>query len=366
MSAFVNKSGQPNAVRRGVWGRAWPLLRIGSRALVVLALAGAALYYGCGRVPPEPFWEPSKEDTVSIRQAIEEHKSLFQIGLSELQMVMIDTALPGSTKSILTDELKGNPFKPRFRCAGFQHLFYDTAYDLEYRFAATLDTTGTETTCTVTYAETIPGEFLMYAFRMTDSLRESLFFPNPGETLRLPYYDSLLRPCSVIVKKPLEAVTSGGCVLRKQSGNWELWKLSGGTRFYAPNPDDAPYFARCVLSGGGRLDTVLLRPDTLHYGIQRFYPYADTTTGGILTYTQRDTVRLASLLSTLGTDGAEYVYFNGRRYDMQGPRTGQQILLADVAPGLYKLYVEEIPPTVLWEVKGKYSATVWSIPIRVK
>ncbi len=366
MSVFVKKSGQQNVVRPGCSSGARPLLRVGSRALVVVALACAALYYGCGRVAPEPFWEPSAEDTVGIKQAIEANKSLFKIGLSELQMVMIDTALPGSTKSILAGEIKGNPFKPRFRCAGFQHMFYDTAYDLEYRFASVLDTLGTETTCTVTYAETIPGEFLMYAFRMTDSLRESLFFPNPGETLRLPYYDSLLKPCSVVIKKPLEAVTTGGCVFKKKSGSWELWKLSGGTRFYAPNPDDAPYFARCVLAGGGRLDTVLLRPDTLHYGIQRFYPYADTPTGGIYSYTQRDTIRLANLLSTLGTDGAEYVYFNGQRYDMQGPRARQQIILADVAPGLYKLYVEEIPPAVLWEVKGKYSATVWSIPVRVK
>jgi hypothetical protein len=334
--------------------------------LVILALACAALYYGCGRVPPEPFWEPSADDTVKIKQVVEENKSLFKIGLAELQMVMIDTALPGSTKSILADELKGNPFKPRFRCAGFQHLFYDTAYDLEYRFAATLDTLGTETTCTVSYAETIPGEVLMYAFRMTDSLRESLFFPNPGETLRLPYYDSLLKPCSVFISKPLEATTAGGCVLRKEKGEWKIWKLSGGTRFHAPNPDDAPYFVRTVLAGAGRSDTVLLRPDTLHYGIQRFYPLAETSTGGILTYTQRDTIRLASLLSTLGTDGAEYVYFDGRRYDMQGPRSNQQILLADVAPGLHRLSVQEIPPAVLWEVKGRYSATVWSIPIRVK
>ncbi|MEO0078739.1 MAG: hypothetical protein ABIK86_07070, partial [candidate division WOR-3 bacterium] len=301
MSVFVKNRGQQNAICRGFWCRAWPLLRIGSRALVIMALAGAALYYGCGRVAPDPFWEPSPEDTVGIREAIEANKSLFKIGLSELQMIMIDTALPGSTKSILAGEIKGNPFKPRFRCDSFQHVFYDTAYDLEYRFAAVLDTLGKETTCTVTYAETIPGEFLMHAFRMTDSLRESLFFPNPGETLRLPYYDSLLKPCNVVIRKPLEAVSTGGCVLRKKAGKWELWKLSGGTRFYAPNPDDAPYFARCVLAaGGGRLDTVLLRPDTLHYGIQRFYPHADTSTGGIYSYTQRDTIRLASLLSTLG------------------------------------------------------------------
>jgi hypothetical protein len=119
---------------------------------------------------------------------------------------------------------------------------------------------------------------------------------------------------------------------------------------------------RAVLSGGvGRYDTVLLRPDTMHYGLQRFFAYADTTTGGILTYRQSDTLRLASLQSNLGNDGAEYLYFNGQRYVYNNP-----IILATTPPGVYHFYIEEVPPVVLWEVNGNYSATVWAIPVRVK
>lgn len=329
-------------------------------AVAVAALAMTVLFFGCGRVPPESFWEPSAEDSAAIDAAVRANVGYFRFDIQELQMTMIDTVLPGSTATILRDELTGNPFKPRFRADGFQHVF--SRDSLQYTFIATLDTAKTETTCTVTAVETIPGLFNIHAYAMTDSLRESLFFPNPGETLRLPYYSSTMSPRDEVVSKPLAAVTSGGCVLKKSNGQWSVWKLAGGNRFYAPSMDDAPYYYWIYLVGGGRTDTITLRADTLHYGMQRFYALEDTSRFGILTYTKNDTLRISNLTTNNG-NAATYLHFRGMRTEF---KTTTRIPLADVPAGLYQLYVEHIPIQVLWENQGSYNATVWGIPVRVK
>jgi hypothetical protein len=60
-------------------------------------------------------------------------------------------------------------------------------------------------------------------------------------------------------------------------------------------------------------------------------------------------------------DAYDFVYFNGRRYELS-----DTVRLDSVTPGIYRLSVEHIPVTVLWEVQGDYSATAWGIPIRIQ
>jgi hypothetical protein len=340
-----------------------------------LAVALCLVLFGCGRTPPEGFWEPTSDDSARIKATIEANKGYFKTGLAELAMVLCDTALPGTTATILRKELQGNPFKQRFRLDSLEHVFYTDSFEMEYTFIAGLnldsfmrvspsgkETTwvppNSETTCTITFAETIPGMLRMHAWGMTDSLRESLIIVPPAETLRLPFYADTMTHRDTVIEKAIAGASTDGCVLRKVNGEWVLWKMAGGGRFYAPGPEDAPYIVNFYLKSKDRVDTVNLRPDTLHYGIQRFFS-VDTADHQLLTFSAGDSVKVTNLLTNLG-DAYDYLYFNGRRYEFK-----DTVKFDSVSPGIYRLSLEHIPAPVLWEVKGKYTATVWGVPIRV-
>ncbi|MBN2466048.1 hypothetical protein JXD38_10560 [candidate division WOR-3 bacterium] len=332
-------------------------------------LAGAALcallaaaIFGCGRIAPEGIWEPTRDDTAGIMAAVAANEGYFKTGIAELAMEMCDTVLPGTTRTLLNDELTGNRFKGRFRLDGLQHVFDTASYALKYTFIAGLDTLSQETTCTVTLAETIPGKVLMHAWQKTNYLYDSEIVISPTETLRLPFYTDSMLPCDTVIEKPLNGASIEGCVLKKMDGAWQLWKLAGGGRFYVPGPDDAPYILYLSLKSlDNRVDTVNLRPDTLHYGIQRFYS-ADT---GLLTYSVGDWVQVTGLLTNQG-DAWDYVYFNGKRYEYNRAAGSDTVKFDSVTPGIYRLSLEHIPAPVLWENEGDWNATVWSIPIRIE
>jgi len=270
-----------------------------------LAVALCLVFFGCGRTPPESFWEPTKDDSAGIKSVIEANKDYFKTGLAELAMTLCDTVLPGSTYKILPKELLGNPFKQRFRLNQLEHVFYSDS--VKYTFIAGLDTLEQETTCTVALAETIPGVLRMHAWEMSDSLRESLIIVPPAETLRLPYYSSVMTPRDTVIEKRIDGSSIDGCVLKKVNGEWVLWKMAGGGRFYAPGLEDAPHiFYFYLKSANDRVDTVNLRPDTTQYGIQRFYSVDDQ----LLTYAVGDWVMVSNLTVSAGEgDAYHYLYF---------------------------------------------------------
>jgi len=335
------------------------LRRLAGAALCALV---AAAIFGCGRTAPEGFWEPTKDDTAGIKAAVDANKGYFRTGLAELAMQMCDTVLPGTTDKILPDELVGNRFKGRFRLDGLQHVFDTSQYELKYTFIAGLDTLNQETTCTVTLGETIPGTVRMHAWQKTNYLYDSIIVVPPAETLRLPFYSETWYPCDTVFEKTLSGASIEGCVLKKTDGAWQLWKLAGGGRFYVPGPEDAPYILRFALkSGDNRVDTVNLRPDTLHYGIQRFY----SVDGELLTYSVGDWIQVTSLLTNQG-DAYDYLYFNGKRYEYNRTAGSDTVKFESLTPGIYCLSLEHIPAPVLWENEGEFNATVWSIPIRIQ
>lgn len=326
----------------------------GAALCVVLAVA----ILGCGRTPPEGFWEPTEDDSTGIEAAVEANKGYFRTGLPELALTECDTALAGSTRTVYANELLNNRFKGRFRLDAMEHVF-DSVY-LKSTFIAGLDTLSQETTCTVTMAETIFGTLRMHAWAKSDSLGETLFFPSPGETLRLPFYADSMTPCDDTIEKPIEGASIEGCVLKKIDGTWRLWKMAGGGRFYAPKPADAPYILQFYLNGpDDRVDTVVLRPDTSQYGIQRFYS-VDPADEQLLTYAVGDWVRVSNL-TTNQLVALDYLHFNGRRYEFS-----DTVKFDSVNPGIHRLSLEHIPGPVLWETEGEYNATTWGIPIRIQ
>jgi len=320
--------------------------------------------FGCGRTPPEGFWEPTKDDTAGIVQAVEAKKNYFRTGLAELAMQYCDTAIAGTTGTIFANELRGNRFKARFLHDSMQHIF--DSNPMYYTYIAGLDTLNQETTCTVTLTESIFGKLRMHAKAKTDSLRDSLVPVGEGETLRLPFYSDTMTPCNIYIEKPISGASVEGCVLKKVDGVWQLWKLAGGGRFYAPGPADAPAigyaFVRSSRKDSVTIDTVLLRPDTTHFGIQRFYSVA-AADSQLLTYSVGDWLRVSkSDVVTNQLIAFDYLYFNGRRYEF-----GDTVKFDAVPPGsIYRLSLEHVPGQVLWETKGDYNAVAWGIPIRIQ
>jgi hypothetical protein len=340
--------------------------RLRKLAGAVLCALLAVAIFGCGRTAPEGIWEPTKDDTAGIRAAVEANKGYFRTGLAELAMQMCDTALPNTTATILAKELKGNRFKARFRLDSLEHVLDTATYGLKYTLIAGLDTLSQETTCTVTMAETLPGTLVMHAWEKTDSLRESLIIVPPAETLRLPFYSEVMSPCDTTITKRIDGASIEGCVLKKENGEWKLWKLAGGGRYYAPGPADAPYIFYCYLkSANSRVDTVNFRPDTVHYGIQRFYS-KDSADNQLLTYSVGDWVTVTNVQTNM-YDSYDYLYFNGKRYEFGPGGVSDTVRFDSVSPGhIYRLSLEHIPATVLWEVQGEYNATAWGIPIRIQ
>jgi photosystem II stability/assembly factor-like uncharacterized protein len=204
----------------------------------------------------------------------------------------------------------------------------------------------------------------------------------------LPYYDSVFTHTdsfsppmlsdSHYVEKTFTATTVNGCVLKKQDGEWSFWKMAGGGVFYAPNPQDAPYIVRIHTSGSHGTDTIFMRPDTLHFGMQGLYEV-----DSLPTFQTGDSLRFSGGFSTLGEDdkaAAIYLYLvrdslvaaddsivrlYHRRIEFE---RGRNLIRFDslIPPGLYRLYFEQFPPAVLWDRVGTYSGTVWGIPLLVK
>jgi len=318
-------------------------------AVFGLGLLAAVFYVGCGRMPEEPFWEPNAEDTAGITAAVQANEALFMTSFAEATLLETDTVWPGTTRVRFESEVRENPFKQRFRTNQLQHVFFTDSFELKYRFVATLDTTEAETTCTVFFAESIPGVLNLHAYSYTRFLRDSII---GDDTLK--YYDTTFTDTSMVVEKPLYATTTDGCVLKKEAGQWSLWKMQGGSRFYAPTPDDAPYVPYMYITNGVIIDTFQLRPDTLQHGIQRFY-----ATDEILTFTVGDSLWIGGLATTV-LDAKNLIYFNGERHEF---RSSDKIGLT--TPGLFRLYVEQIPIAVLYETGGEYVALAWGAWIRV-
>lgn len=634
------------------------------RSLFVLGLALAALLTGCGRLPPEAFWAPTAEDSTAIKGVVEANRNFFTTGLAEMSLDYISTTLPGTTATLLQQELVGNPFKQRFRVDSMQHLF--DPYEFKYTFVGSLDTAKAETTATVSVVETIPGKLRFHAYRMTRYLRDtaittvknytngyavgisgrvmatadggatwsqmssptsanlksvrfpldfrtgyavgdggtllkttdgatwsslssgttvnlnSVSFPqniligyavgdggtilktldggaswgaqasgttenlnstffladrrnglavgatgtitrttngtawalrtsgttedlygvaflgdnrtayavgangtllksadvgaswtavasgvtvalravsfpttavgyavgdagtvlkttnggqvwttlatgtganlrsvsfaegpaaglavgdngafirttDGGETwtagtagtatlaglafgatrdtvVMLPLHDTVFTDTSVYIEKRIEATSINGAVLRKAGGVWSKWRLLGGSRLYAPTPEDAPYIVYVTMTSPARMETVFLRPDTLHFGMQRFY-----TPESVPTFNRGESVRVNfNSNSTNIGDAADYAYLvrdtmvDGaivrqfhRRYEFVGAASRIRFDTL-MAPGLYRLYLEHIPVAVFWDPDVDYTATVWGIPLLIK
>ncbi len=329
-----------------------------SRSLVVGIgfLLAVVLIWGCGRMPSSGFWEPAAADSAGIDTVVKANKELLMLDFAESGFQFLKWVVP---ETIIKKALRDNPFRQRFQCDSLQHIFSVSGRQFTYSFVAIVDTAGKETTATVTIIESIPGTLRLHALKYTRFLFDSTII-TPSETLRLKYYDSVFTDTSMIVEKPITSVVTGGCVLRKENGDWKLWKIAGGQRFFAPNPEDAPSLYAVDINNGDTTIRYLLWPDTTQFGVKRLYGHPEE----LLKANSGESLWVNPV--HFYTTDANFFYFyifKGRRY-LMGDTAKIRFGLPDT--GFQRLYAVKVPYEVLYDAGGELNAAAWGIPIYVK
>ncbi len=298
------------------------------------------------------YWQPDRADTLAFDSIVQTNSVLFRLDFEEGRMTAADTVMPGTTRTRLINEVRNVPFKFRFRCDSFEHRYADDSVVFGYSLLAEAD--SAETTCTITIVETIPGVLRLHAYASTRYLGDTTIIVGP-DTIVLPVYDTLFSDTSLYIEKALRGASTDGCVLRKNGGSWVLAEVGGGSWFYAPGPDDAPYIAQLTLNGDHAAHTILLRPDTTQFGIHRLYAPDELPSWPV-----GDSLYASAVLST-DLDCIDCIHCDGDRY------AGTQSDRAPLSrPGTQRLLYERIPVEVLYDADVEYIATIWGISIRVE
>lgn len=338
----------------------------------LIAFSVGILFFGCGRMPPPEFWTASPEDSAAVRKIITDGRWLdslkFFFGDSARNSPIL--AWSKATDSTFREALKFTRIKRHYFPKEFNRVI--TSYSVSDSIGATKDTT-----ITVRYKVKIEGSVFVRFDSATRYIKDTVIgeFTYPLFSETLYSMDSLkkidtLYPFDTLMELSLRGSGEWYMFFDKDtSGDWQLMKRSGGTRFYIPDEEGAPYLGIVRLTGDTRTDTIVLRPDTLHYGIQRLYPL-----DSIPTFAKNETIKVLLKREILlghyfwdPVDVFAFLHYKDtlglRRADLID---GTAVPIAFTKTGLYQIFVEIVPRPVLTEKKTKYEATVWGIPIRIK
>jgi hypothetical protein len=360
----------------------------GRRDLILLLAASAlciACFTGCGRTPPAALWSWTAEDSTKVTTLVaawkDSMKSHFEEDSALSEAV---TYLPDTTRKLLRKAVKDNPFKQHW----FPRMFYrrfDSLHVVSDSITQTKDTT-----VTVKLLEYFDGKVYMRLDSATKYLGDSVIggityrvYGNSSDTtgnrFRYMRRDSVF-PQDTLLLIPVHGVAESYLYFEPNDKvnrtDWVLKRLSGGKRYASPDEATAPYLGALQLTTpAGRRDTIVLRPDSLHYGMQRLY-----RRDSLLTYRVGDSISIeivsGFVLNNYSFDPIDITGFvhlpnpadperSIRRCISTIPATTINTTFAFSTPGLQFIYIELIPRPVLSERVENFSSRVWGIPIQV-
>lgn len=358
------------------------LLMDGRRGLIVLLSAwalGIALLGGCGRTSPADFWSWSAQDSTKITALVNAWKDSMMSHFEEdTSLSDVITYIPDTTSKLLHKALRDNPYK--------QHWFPGTffrRYDSLHTIVDSITETK-DTTVTVTLLE----EFVGKAWLRLDSATKYVRNETIGGIV-YPVYSSRMMPRDSFMPDsfPQDSVRVAGTAIsylylepndRVNRTEWRMKRMSGGKRYASPDDAGAPFLGALQLVSPGRRDTVVLRPDSLHYGMQRLYPR-----DSLLTFKAGDSITIiltnAALLGNYYYDPVDIIGFlhipnpadptrSIRRNIRTIPAGGTgntAFTFAASQTGLQTIYVELMPRNVFSEHVENLSSRVWGIPVQV-
>jgi hypothetical protein len=343
--------------------------RQGIVVLALVGLTGLVLLTGCGRMPPADYWTWSAQDSTKVMDQVQNWKVAFKVTFAE-DPILSDrvTYVPETTKTALRLSMRENKFKFRFFPRTFSHtLAADSLVDSTYVVK--------DTTVDVRLREGLAGKVTI----VTDSVT---LVRNPDTVINgmhYKVYDSTFTARETTIVEKLEA--SGDRYLhfepadKTKRDSWYLKRMSGGEQIALPDDATAPYLGGLqIVAKAGRRDTFVLRPDTLHRGIQSLCDM-----DRMLTYTTADTIVFlldkVALLGHLWWDPGDVWAFIHVPHPTDPTKSVRRILrplpgdtasVTFATPGLRHVYIELVPRISLTEIAPKFVSRIWAIPLDIK
>lgn len=331
--------------------------------LIVVGAVFTVLLIGCGRTPPPEFWTWSPEDSTQIRAIVDQWKAKLTSDFADnVTLSESIVFVPDSTTAALHKEMRENKYRQRYFPATFKRVFDTLRTQMKDSIILTKDTT-----VTVKLTEGFFGQVTIYTDSLTRFRKDTVIAGTPFKV-----YDTTFSAQDTV----LTTEVSGSCerelfierdTLTKQ---WQMKRLTGGGRYFSPDAPSAPYLGCLQLRHSGRSDTIVLRPDTIHYGIQRLY-----SVDSLLSYSvdEHITVGMARvpLLGHLWwdpKDAVPFLHLGHKRYTILVPSAPDSTVFSFAATdtGLRQIYIEIVPRQNLTDVSPNFNSTMWAIPVRVK
>jgi hypothetical protein len=349
------------------------------RDLILLLAASAALVViiqGCGRLPPAAYWSWSAQDSTRVTALINDWKDSLMSHFED------DSALSESVNYVsdtlrsffLPSALGSNPYKQHW----FPSQFYRRFDSLHVMVDSV--TQVQDTTVAVTLYEDFAGHVMIHIDSATKYLRDTTIggFTYPVYTTRYLPRDSVF-PNDTVISLAFSGTATRYLFIeptnKVKRDAWFVKRISGGALYYSPSVASAPFLGSLRLTtASGVDDTVVLRPDSLHYGIQRLY-----ARDSLLTFKVGDPVTLdwtaggTALLGNYWWDPPDLFGFlylpnpnDPNHYIRKNIHMSQPYTTFTFdSPGLKQIYVEIVPSANLIQFQDNYTSTIWGLPIQV-
>jgi hypothetical protein len=339
-----------------------------------LVAAGLVLVAGCGRLPPESYWSWSTDDSTKVRAIIDTWKASLKSDFADaVEQSDVISYIPDTTKRALHQSMRENPYKPRWFPKTFSRSF--TADSMIDSVWVTKDTT---------IEARLKEVFTGLAVITTDSVTR---LRNPDTVIggmHFQIFDTFFTPQETTITVEVNATcdrelflvsVNNGVEDKVNRSEWQVKRIKGAGQYYCPDVSNAPYLGSIQLvANTGRRDTFWLRPDTIHWGVQRLY-HKDS----LLTYAVGESIQVClnptwssgrpyfqGQLMFDPPDMAAFLHIGHQRRNLKivTPYTTFAFSAADV--GMKQIYVEIVRRDPLTERTGDFTSCMWAIPVTVK
>ncbi|MEO0074690.1 MAG: hypothetical protein ABIK31_01075 [candidate division WOR-3 bacterium] len=358
-------------------------------SVLLLTIVLTAFIIGCGTMPPEEYWTWTAQDSTQIHQIVNQYRPYFTIQFEKNDSFYPVNYIADTVARNIRLAVRTLWTKPHYWPGGITRTYQSTIID---SFIPVKDTT-----VTVKIREVVSGVLKIKAesstVRLGDTTIGDQVYPLYSRSFvkaNAPYqfirkitdsivgndtffhYDTITGVnTDTLIENPYEGFCERFMHFEYDDVNktWYLSKITGGTRIFIPNYNDAPYLQLCSLATRNKAYGIWERPDTTtvrRYGIQRFYEL-----DSIVTFAPGETlfVRATNFIPPLSLG---FIHYNQKRTDLTitttatTPRTTLPYPLEDPNQTTWQQVYLEFTP---WEAvcrRGNYNALIWVLPIRVK
>jgi len=322
-----------------------------TNSLLLLAIIVGALVIGCGRMPPEPYWTMSTEDSTTIQGIVNVWRDTFTTKFEDDFCNVAGHSNADTLKKFLLADMRSIWMRPHYWPRTFKRQVTD--YTMVDSFISVKDTT-----VTVTLNENFHGMVVIKADSCT--MRDTLRLDTVIGTDTLPLYSRFFyyQP-DTVVENSFDGYGSRSLHFDKKDGSWKLKKISGGLRIFVPNENDAPYLSLCSLRTRVKSVGIQLRPDTIRYGIQRMY-----NMDSIMSFPPTDTFTMRVMNYDPIIDFS-FLHYKGQRYDLSSIPTAFLGTFPITLSSRWNNIMVELAPWQGLTERGNYNAIFWSLPVRI-